>query len=300
MAQGDDVVWIGPPEGLPEALWIGAFRIADGAALAATLADAAPLDLALEGLAPASASSAFILAPKSMPQHNVDEEPRADFLPIFEARDRFGAVVGYPGALVSYYAPSLAKGRFAGSHAYLFLYDAPLEALPAASWAAALERIAQRLGSGLQVTACDTDYAAYGPGERVRIRVRVRNDRPEAVELGLDPFGLVHLTDAGAALVEGAGRIAVDGALVCEVAQGRAVIAAEPDGAVERAEALRICVTGPTTLTFGAPITALAASDGSDAPSRAAPGFAAGSRQLEIDAELSRYVLHVTLDRQGG
>lgn len=46
---------------------------------------------------PSMLSSAFIKPLKEMPYHNVDEEPRADLLPILEARDRFGQIVGYPG-----------------------------------------------------------------------------------------------------------------------------------------------------------------------------------------------------------
>lgn len=43
-----------------------------------------------------------------MPKHNIDEEPRAEFLPLFEAVDRFGETVAYPGVLFEHTAGSLA------------------------------------------------------------------------------------------------------------------------------------------------------------------------------------------------
>lgn len=181
MAQGDDAVWIGSPEGLPPDLWIGSYRPAGEAALAVAPAASSPLPLPELAFEKSTLHSAFILSPKDLPKHNVDEEPRADFLPILEARDRVGRPVGYPGVLMSYYAPSLAARRFAGSELFLFLFDKPAEALSVEAWADLLGSIDARLRTGLQVTACDTDYATYYDGERVRIRVRLRNDRDEAV-----------------------------------------------------------------------------------------------------------------------
>ena len=71
-------------------------------------------------------SSAYIKPVVEMPHHNVDEEMRADLEPILEARDRFGRVIGYPGVLMRYYAPSLVRHRFAGSECFLFLFDKPV------------------------------------------------------------------------------------------------------------------------------------------------------------------------------
>ena len=115
-----------------------------------------------------------------MPYHNIDDEPRADFLPLLEAHDRFGQLVGYPGVLMHYYAPSSVQHRFAGSECFFFLFDRPAEALDAAGWAQLLTQVVTRFRSRLQIKKVTTDYASYQKGERVLIRARVANLRSQA------------------------------------------------------------------------------------------------------------------------
>jgi hypothetical protein len=127
LTHGDSCVWIGDPAGLPPDLWIGAFRPAQSALEIGTSASS-PLLAGEIAFQKALVSSAYIKPVVEMPHHNVDEEIRAGLEPILEARDRFGRVIGYPGVLMRYYAPSLVRHRFAGSECFLFLFDKPVEA----------------------------------------------------------------------------------------------------------------------------------------------------------------------------
>lgn len=179
ISAGDSMVWIGGGEEVPKELWVGTFRPTD-APLSVDPAQASPLIMEALRFRRSRVSSAFICPPKEMPLHNVDEEVRADLLPILEARDRFGRVVGYPGALMAYYAPSLVGRRFEGSECFFFLFDQPARALAPGDWSALLESIALRFRSGLQLRRVETDYASYQVGERVHVRVRVANLRPSA------------------------------------------------------------------------------------------------------------------------
>ena len=177
---GKSVVWIGDGKDLPKDLSVGAFRPSE-TALATIAADSSPLAPLPSGFKSTTLYSAFISPPKEMPQHNIDEEVRADFLPILEARDRLGRVIGYPGALMSHYAASLVGGRFNGSECFYFLFDRPLEALDVAGWVGLLQSIATRHECGVQVKAYETDYSSYRENDRVRVRMRLHNARAKAV-----------------------------------------------------------------------------------------------------------------------
>ena len=179
VAAGDSLVWIGEGSGIPEQLWVGTFRPTTSA-LAVTNAEHSPVGWGSLAFRISQLSSAYIRPTNEMPYHNVDEEPRADFLPLLEARDRFGQVVGYPGVLMHYYAPSSVRHRFAGSECFFFLFDRPAEALDVAGWAQLLEQVAARFRAHLQVKQLTTDYASYRRGERVLMRAQVANRRPHA------------------------------------------------------------------------------------------------------------------------
>lgn len=182
VAAGDSLVWVGDGDGIPADLWVGTFRPAD-APLVATVAESSPVRLDDFSFRPARSSSAFIKPPKEMPYHNVDEEPRADFQPLVEARDRFGQVVGYSAVLMHYFAPSSIKRRFGGSECFFFLFDDPGAALGAGEWARLLHRLHARFRSKLQIRRVETDYASYQIGERIRARVRVSNARTDAAAI---------------------------------------------------------------------------------------------------------------------
>src|ERR1019366_2195502 len=179
LAAGDSMVWIGEGSKIPKELWVGTFRPA-ASALAITGAEHTPAAWNLPAFRHSQISSAFIKPSKEMPYHNIDDEPRADFLPLLEAHDRFGQLVGYPGVLMHYYAPSSVQHRFAGSECFFFLFDRPAEALDVDGWAHLLEQMAARFRSQLQLKRVTTDYASYQKGERVLIRARVANLRPQA------------------------------------------------------------------------------------------------------------------------
>lgn len=184
-AGGGSFIWLGPPERVPAELWIGAFRPSD-APLQIDAAPSSPLDLGSIELRPARAWSAFIKPTQEIPYHNVVEEPRADLLPLLEARDRFGTVVGYPAVLFSHYAASLAAGRFAGSRQLYFFIDDPLVAQDIAAWVGLLQRIAPWFESRLQLTHLGTTYASYHIGERVHVQATIANRRPVAAAATVD------------------------------------------------------------------------------------------------------------------
>jgi len=184
VAGGNSLIWIGEGSQLPGDLWIGTFRPVS-TPLQVTVAAASPVMLAKMAFNHSMLSSAFIKPLKEMPYHNVDEEPRADLLPILEARDRFGQIVGYPGVLMRYYAPSLVRHRFAYSECFLFLFDRPAEALPGENWITLLNGISAHLRSGLQLSRVTTSYASYRTGERVQITARIHNVLSRAVSADL-------------------------------------------------------------------------------------------------------------------
>lgn len=184
VASGGGLVWIGSLDRVPPELWTGSFRPA------ATLLSILPapdslLPLPSLTFRKAVVSSVYIRPNKELPVHNVDEEPRADLIPILTAADRFGRTIGYPGALMRYYAPSLVGHRFAGSDCFYFAFAHPADAMSADGWTTLLEGLAKHFESRLQLTRIKTNYASYRTGERVQIRARVANRRDEAVSVEL-------------------------------------------------------------------------------------------------------------------
>ncbi len=175
MAGGGTMVWIGPPDHLPAELWVGAFELSDDpiglrSALDAPLQSSHPSEWQT-----AHAWSAYLKPPKELYYHNLDEEIRADLMPLVEAVDRFGQVIGYPSVLLTHRAPSLAGHRFSGAECFVFLFDDPLSALSAAGWSGLVADIDRRMRAGVRITAVSTDYAVYHPGERLRIRTQLYN-----------------------------------------------------------------------------------------------------------------------------
>ena len=178
-AAGDSLVWIAPPENLPPELWVRAFSLS-AAAVDVRPAAAAPIALPPDMEIPARAQSAYLFPSGEFPRHNVDEEIRADFLPLLEAYDSFGELIGYPGVLMSHVAPSLAGSRFQGSQTYFFFFEHPEEDVSPEQWHALLQQIGLAHQSQLVVERVESNYASFSPGERIQMRVRVRNGRPDA------------------------------------------------------------------------------------------------------------------------
>lgn len=180
LAEGSALVWLGNPANVPEALSVGGYALAE-----------TPLDIGLKGDSPltwpdvslnaAKAMGAYIAPPKGMPYHNVDEEIRADFLPILEAKDRYGEVIGYPAVYMNYFAPSLALGRFEGCECFFFFVDEPLQLMAEAAWQSVMGSIDRKRRSFLQITDFNTNYTAFYKRERVQLRVRLRNRNQRAV-----------------------------------------------------------------------------------------------------------------------
>jgi hypothetical protein len=150
-ADGGSFVWIGPPKDLPPVLWIGAFQPTE-TKLRIELAEGSPIELRPFSFQPSRLWSGFIKPTKELAYHNVVEEPRADLIPLLEARDRFGIVVGYPGFLFRHYAPSLASNRFKGSEQLYFFLEDPFVTLMPAKWRDLLQAVARRIESGVQLT----------------------------------------------------------------------------------------------------------------------------------------------------
>jgi hypothetical protein len=179
LARGNSCIWIGAPVGLPPDLWIGSFRPAQ-APLEVQAAPGSPVIFEKIPFRKSTVSSVYIKPLVELPSHNIDEEQRATLEPILEARDRFGRVIGYPGALMRYYAPSLVRHRFSGTGLFLFLFDKPAEAMPSGSWVAILKAISRRMRAGVQLTRSTSNYASYRAGEHARITAHLRNMAPEA------------------------------------------------------------------------------------------------------------------------
>ena len=176
LAGGESLVWIGPPDGLPRDLWIGSF-IPSSQKLMIQTATNAPFPILTEFAEHAICHSGYLSPPTEFPKHNIDEEIRAEFLPILEAKDRFGTVIGYPGVLISHIAPSLSDNRFYGSQCYFFFFEQPEKDISLERWLSLLDSIALTEQSKILIERIETNYASYYPGERVQVRVRVRNKR---------------------------------------------------------------------------------------------------------------------------
>lgn len=183
-AEGGSFVWIGSPEGLPSDFWVGNFEMSSDPIAIAPYSES-PLSLPLDFSAKGRARSAFLYSKNEFPKHSIDEEIRADFLPVLAAKDRFGKIIGYPGVLMNHLAPSLVGNRFEGCQGYFFFFDEPLAAMPAEQWSALLGMIAKRHESALRVEYVETNYASYQPGERAQIRARVYNGRDVSASLTL-------------------------------------------------------------------------------------------------------------------
>ena len=179
---GGGMVWIGKPDQIPPQLWVGSFR-PSVAPLSISVASGGPV--ALPGLTfrKAEVSSLYIKPAKELPVHNVDEEPRAELVPVLEASDRFGRTVGFAGAMMRYYAPSLVGRRFAGSDCFFFPFDHPAEAMTGAGWSELLGQLARHFESGLQLQTVRTGYASYHPTERVQVNVSLANKRDHAASV---------------------------------------------------------------------------------------------------------------------
>jgi hypothetical protein len=182
VSDGGGVVWIGKPDRIPPQLWVGSFR-PSVAPLSISVASAAPI--ALPGLTfrKAVVSSLYIKPAKELPVHNVNEEPRAELVPVFEASDRFGRTVGFAGAMMRYYAPSLVGRRFAGSDCFFFPFDHPADAMSGAGWSELLDQLAKHFESGLQLQTVRTGYASYRSAERVQVNVSLANKRDHAASV---------------------------------------------------------------------------------------------------------------------
>ena len=139
-----------------------------------------PVSLGGHVFAKARAYGAFLRPPMEFPKHNIDEEVRAELLPVLTACDRFGQADGYPGFLMNYYAPSLVGKRFGGRQLYGFFFDTPTEVMNPAGWLRVLRDIESRHASGLQAEPLIGAYATYRPDERASVRLRVHNHRAAA------------------------------------------------------------------------------------------------------------------------
>lgn len=180
LASGNSMVWIGRPDKIPADLWIGSFRPTD-TKLNITLSENSPFNLRVsEGISQSNLYSAYIKPVMELGFHNINEEIRADFLPMFDARDRFGEIIGYPAVFMNYHSSSLAGGRFAGSKCWFFLFDNPVETMSKNDWLSILDIINDNFQSGIQIKRIETEYSLYHPGERANIRVRLNNTKNES------------------------------------------------------------------------------------------------------------------------
>lgn len=116
------------------------------------------------------------IRPKSTyAMHGVDEELRADILPLVVSRGKYGDIQGYPGLFVKNYACSLTGGHFKGGFWFIFAIDSPLNALPAEKWNGILTAAANYCSERLYLARFSPEFALYHPAERVRLEYDVEN-----------------------------------------------------------------------------------------------------------------------------
>lgn len=193
LGRGDDLVLIGAAhEGLLEDLWIHSYPM-EGMKPTFRLAPGFPGRVRKLRFRKGNARCGFVCPPilnsytsgnLVLPRniyHGIDEEYRADFHPLVEARDRYDGLIGYPGFMVKHTHSTLVSGQYRHGAWFVFLFDDPLEALNGGGWQRLLEDIVAYRGDRVYFAELRPQYAAYHPGETARIGCEVSNASDEVV-----------------------------------------------------------------------------------------------------------------------
>jgi len=145
--------------------------------------------------------------------------------------------------------------------------------------------VARRTGTG-------TLYSLMGSG--LTRAVSLETERHSKVTLGLDTYAMVHEDAAGVSLVEAAGEVIVNGAHLCSVDKGRAIIASDDGNSLTTSKRLRVLASEPTMIRFARAIRSLEVlPETNPAPLPTFAPDASGPSVLEIDSEAVRYIVRV-------
>ncbi|MBQ8732520.1 MAG: hypothetical protein IJY82_06805 [Oscillospiraceae bacterium] len=115
--------------------------------------------------------------------HGIDEEPRAEVIPLLASRGKHGDLLGYPGMLLKNYDSSLTGGNYKGSFWYIFALEEPLSALNGTDWGRMIAAALEYSSKKCWISSFRGEFPLYGQGERIRLECRVENLREE-----LSPF----------------------------------------------------------------------------------------------------------------
>jgi len=111
--------------------------------------------------------------------HGIDEEPRAEIIPLLASQGKYGNLLGYPGILVKNYASSLTGGNYKGSFWYIFALDEPLAALSGDGWDRLIAAAIAYSSKKSWLASFRGEFPIYGAGERIRLECTVENLREE-------------------------------------------------------------------------------------------------------------------------
>jgi hypothetical protein len=105
---------------------------------------------------------------------------------------------------------------------------------------------------------------------------------------------MIHDVSAvGVTLVEASGDVKIGGVDLCTISTGRAILASDDGLSLIESKRIRIAVTEPTTIQFNRSIKRCEViEEGVDVPVSI---LTPNSQTLDIDSELSRYILLVVI-----
>jgi len=110
---------------------------------------------------------------------------------------------------------------------------------------------------------------------------------------GISNFALAHITGNGVVMMEGEGRLLVDGSLFCSIDRGRLTVASEDGESLLRSRHLKLMVTEPAMLVFSRAIASVEPGDGSG-NRRGSSMTGVSGKKLTIDDQLAKYIIHIT------
>jgi len=111
--------------------------------------------------------------------HGIDEEPRAEIIPLVTSHSKYGDTLGYPGLLVKNYACSLTGSHYKGGFWFIFAIATPNIALSADEWNKILATASVYSQEQIYIARFSSEFALYHPGERIRLEYAVENRSDE-------------------------------------------------------------------------------------------------------------------------
>jgi hypothetical protein len=175
LAKGDDLIVLGvPPQEQLRRFWLKATRPVAATPDICPHAEAPCLLPDLQST-PAACWGLSWQPDKEFIYHNIDEELRAELVPLYEAVDRFGQPVAYPAVMIRHTAPSLVTNKFAYGRWLFFAWDDPGAVFTKAQWQELLTALLAYLNGGVQLTKFITTFASYAPKEPVGIFAKLFN-----------------------------------------------------------------------------------------------------------------------------